>query len=182
MEEVEWDTLVEDAGRDAVAICAPRQVKVETRDRLGWGTANRAVLRQTFRAFFDNIARHTPESAAVTISARQEGGSVRISVADAGPGVPREALARIFDRFYRADRSRHGEGSGLGLAIARTTIESHGGQIAAANRPQGGFQIDVKLPRYLKAEASSDEQPASEARSTAQHASRARVAPMRGRS
>jgi signal transduction histidine kinase len=179
MEEVEWDTLVEDAGRDAVAICAPRPVKVETQGRLGWGTANRAVLRQTFRAFFDNIARHTPETAGVALHAHQDGGWIWISVADTGQGVPAEALARIFDRFYRADRSRHGEGSGLGLAIGRTTIESHGGQIVAANRPQGGFQIDVKLPRYLKAEPSSEEQPASASGSPARATSAARTAPMR---
>jgi signal transduction histidine kinase len=170
MEEVDWDTLFGDAGRDAVAICSPRLVSVESQVRLGRGTADRAVLRQTFRALFDNIARHTPDSAAVAIRASGDERWIRLSVADTGPGVPAEALARIFDRFYRAERSRHGQGSGLGLAA---TVESHGGQVAAANQTGGGFRVEVKLPRYLDpgtsggaATASATEFAASEERAT----------------
>jgi signal transduction histidine kinase len=85
-------------------------------------------------------------------------------VADTGPGVPAQALARIFDRFYRAEKSRHGQGSGLGLAIARGTLESHGGEVAAANPMGGGFRIEVKLPRYLEPGASRAEPMASRGR------------------
>jgi two-component system OmpR family sensor kinase len=162
IEEVDWDTLFEDAGRDAVAICSPRAVTVDREGPLGRGTANRAVLRQTLRALFDNVTRHTPDSAAVAVRARGDEHWIRLSVADTGPGVPAEALARIFDRFYRADRSRHGQGSGLGLAIARATIESHGGEVEAANVAGGGFRVEVKLPRHLRPNASSPSPTASE--------------------
>jgi signal transduction histidine kinase len=149
IDDVDWDTLFEDACRDATAICAPRRVTVETQGRLGPGAADRAVLRQAFRSFFDNIARHTPKSASVTIRARADGSWIWLSVSDTGEGVPDEVLPRLFDRFYRVDRSRHGQGSGLGLAIARATIAAHGGEVSAANEVGGGFRVDVKLPRHV---------------------------------
>jgi signal transduction histidine kinase len=179
IEEVDWDTLFEDAGRDAVAICSPRVVTVERQGRLGGGTANRAVLRQAFRAFFDNVARHTPASAAVAVGARGDERWIQLSVADTGPGVPVQALARIFDRFYRAEKSRRGQGSGLGLAIARATLESHGGEVAAANLMGGGFRIEVKLPRYLEPGASRPEPTASRGRPGATEDRAAEPTPLR---
>ena len=67
---------------------------------------------------------------------------------DSGPGIPQESLAHIFERFYRADRSRSRSegGSGLGLAIARQLAEAHGGSLTAANAPEGGAVFTLKLP------------------------------------
>jgi two-component system sensor histidine kinase BaeS len=69
-------------------------------------------------------------------------------LADTGPGIPPEALPRVFERFYRADKSRSREegGTGLGLAIARQLAVAHGGDIRAANRPEGGAEFTVRLP------------------------------------
>jgi signal transduction histidine kinase len=74
---------------------------------------------------------------------------VEVSVSDTGPGVPRDELERIFDRFYRAERSRHrdeGGGSGLGLAIARGLVEAHHGRIWAEISPLGGISVRMSLP------------------------------------
>jgi len=69
-----------------------------------------------------------------------------IAVADRGPGVPADRLARIFDRFYKADPSRHGGSSGLGLAIAAEHAALLGGELEAANRDGGGLWIWLRLP------------------------------------
>ena len=67
---------------------------------------------------------------------------------DSGPGIPLESLPYIFDRFYRADKSRNRAegGTGLGLAIARQLAQAHGGTLTAANHPQGGAIFTLTLP------------------------------------
>jgi signal transduction histidine kinase len=74
--------------------------------------------------------------------------SVELSIADNGPGIAVEDLPRVFDRFYRADkaRSRESGGTGLGLAIARQLALAHGGDLSAANRPEGGAKFSLRLP------------------------------------
>ena len=69
-------------------------------------------------------------------------------VEDTGPGIPEEALPRIFERFYRVDaaRSREIPGTGLGLSIVRHVVELHGGSVEARNRPGGGSSFTVRLP------------------------------------
>ena len=69
-----------------------------------------------------------------------------IAVADRGPGVPPDRLARIFERFYKADPSRRSGSSGLGLAIAAEHAQLLGGRLTAANRPEGGLRIELRLP------------------------------------
>jgi signal transduction histidine kinase len=71
-----------------------------------------------------------------------------ISVTDTGEGIPAEALARVFERFYRADDARQSStgGSGLGLAIVRAIIEAHHGLIWAENVPEGGARINFSIP------------------------------------
>jgi two-component system sensor histidine kinase MtrB len=77
-------------------------------------------------------------------------GTLRLSVEDAGPGIPPRAGGRIFERFYKVDPARHrGErrGSGLGLAIARENAHLHGGEIAVFNGRSGGARFELRLPR-----------------------------------
>ena len=69
-----------------------------------------------------------------------------IAVADRGPGVPPDRLARIFERFYKADPSRRSGSSGLVLAIAAEHAQLLGGRLTAANRQEGGLRIELRLP------------------------------------
>jgi two-component system sensor histidine kinase BaeS len=72
---------------------------------------------------------------------------VTVEVRDDGPGIPAAHLPHVFDRFYKADRSRSARGSGLGLAISRHIVEAHGGRISARQAPEGGAEIVIVLPK-----------------------------------
>jgi len=74
------------------------------------------------------------------------GDAVMLAVRDDGPGIPSAALARVFERFYRADPARAGQGSGLGLAIVDELARAHGGRAFAENMPEGGARVGVILP------------------------------------
>jgi signal transduction histidine kinase len=92
----------------------------------------------------DNAREHAP-GAVVVVRLRALDGLVRIAVLDRGPGVPRDRLDRIFERFFMADPSRRG-GSGLGLAIAAEHAELLGGSLRARNRDGGGLEVELTLP------------------------------------
>jgi two-component system sensor histidine kinase CpxA len=79
------------------------------------------------------------------------GGEIVIRVLDSGPGVPNEALAKIFEPFYRLDDARNHRtgGAGLGLSIADRAIRLHGGQVRASNRKEGGLEIEIRIPAVL---------------------------------
>ena len=81
-----------------------------------------------------------------------EGEELVIEVQDHGPGIPEDVLPHVFDRFYKASASRpRSEGSGLGLSIARENAHIHGGEITAANSPDGGAVFTLRLPRDASA-------------------------------
>jgi two-component system sensor histidine kinase KdpD len=109
----------------------------------------------------ENAARYSPPSQTIELAAKREGASLVFSVADRGPGVRDEDLARIFEPFFRAKNSAPDAGrAGLGLSIARTLAELQGGSVTYAPRPGGGSIFSLHLPA---AEVRLDalEQPAS---------------------
>lgn len=110
-------------------------------------------LRQAVGNLVSNAVRHTPEGGRVTLSAcacacDEDGGTVLIEVADTGSGIPAAALPHVFDRFWRAEksRSRRTGGSGLGLAIVRKLVEAHGGTVGAASTEGEGSAFVLRLP------------------------------------
>jgi two-component system phosphate regulon sensor histidine kinase PhoR len=109
-------------------------------------------LGQVVRNLVHNAIKYTPVGGSITLSARGRSQSgrdlVELRVSDTGCGIAPEELGRVFERFYKADRSRgrDGEGTGLGLAIARHTVEAHGGSIEVESRPGVGSVFIVTLP------------------------------------
>jgi two-component system sensor histidine kinase KdpD len=102
-----------------------------------------------------NAARYTPAGTQVQCGLRETDIGFILTIADTGAGVPSDALALLFDKFYRADTAKAG-GTGLGLSICKGFVEAHGGTITAENRPSGGLQITIVLPRG--AERPNDEE------------------------
>ena len=93
----------------------------------------------------DNARSHAP-GAAVEVTVARDASAATVEVADRGPGVPADALVHLFDRFYKADVSRHEGSSGLGLAIAAEHAALLGGALGAENRAGGGLAVTLRLP------------------------------------
>ncbi len=110
--------------------------------------ADRERLQQLLVILLDNAVKFTPSGGSVSVTCRRQSGQAYLTVADTGSGIPPEDVPRIFDRFFRGDRSRsRGDGGvGLGLAIARWIVESHGGRIKAESTVGAGTKIIVSLP------------------------------------
>jgi len=103
-------------------------------------------LEQVLVNLIHNAVKFTPPGGEVRLSVSPEGQLVRFSVQDTGPGIPADDLPRIFERFYRVDRSRSGGGTGLGLSIARHLVEAHGGKIWAESREGEGSTFLFTIP------------------------------------
>lgn len=105
-------------------------------------------MRQVLGNLLSNALRYTPNGGTVTLSAKSMLDTIQISVQDTGPGIPPQELSRIFERFYRANKSRqrHDGGSGLGLAIARSIVQGHKGQIWAESQLGEGVKFVIALP------------------------------------
>jgi signal transduction histidine kinase len=93
-----------------------------------------------------NALRHTPTDGAIAVVITPGSGDVTIAVEDTGEGLEGETAARMFEQFWRGERSRTSSGSGLGLAIARRPVELQGGRIWAEQRPSGGARVAFTLP------------------------------------
>ena len=105
-------------------------------------------IEQVVGNLVSNALRYTPEAGHVYLTVEKTAGNAVLSVSDDGPGVPMEDLPRIFQRFWRGEksRSRASGGAGLGLAIARQLVEAQGGGIYAENRTEGGLKISIQFP------------------------------------
>ncbi|MFD1361995.1 ATP-binding protein [Lentibacillus salinarum] len=103
-------------------------------------------LQQVVYSLMDNAVKYSQDT--VKLSVRQNGHHVDVDVQDNGPGIPGAEQEKIFDRFYRIDKSRSREtgGTGLGLSIASTIIEAHGGELTVSSTTGKGSTFTVKLP------------------------------------
>ncbi|MDR1598739.1 MAG: HAMP domain-containing histidine kinase [Oscillospiraceae bacterium] len=111
-------------------------------------TADRSAIKQALRVFVDNAVKYTPPGGFVSLSCLVENGQCLITARDTGPGISKQDLPRIFDRFYRADAARNGHagGHGLGLSIARIIVSSHGGKLRVRSAPGVGSAFTIMLP------------------------------------
>lgn len=121
-----------------------------------WGVRGVAsLLHSAVENVVRNAIRYTQEGTSVEIELASVDGSkgreALVAVSDAGPGVPTDALDKLFEPFYRLDdsRGRLTGGAGLGLAITERAVRFHGGRVSAANRPEGGLRVEIRLPLIL---------------------------------
>jgi signal transduction histidine kinase len=140
---------------DVVSDLAPlieskrQRVNIDVAPAAATVSADPAKLHDVVRNLVENAVNYSPDRADILLKTSREGGDVILTVADSGPGLPPEDLTRVFERFYRVDKSRaRPGGTGLGLAIVRHLVELPGGAVSAANRPEGGALFTVRLPCF----------------------------------
>lgn len=146
---VDLAALLREVARDAdfEANAAGRRVTFEASAE-AFVQGDRVLLRAAFENVIRNGIRHTPENTFVRVRLDRRADVARVSVRDAGPGVPEEAWTRLFEPFARIDeaRDRDSGGYGLGLAITARALNAHGGRVSAANHPEGGLEVVMEIP------------------------------------
>ncbi|MBI4286928.1 MAG: HAMP domain-containing protein [Chloroflexi bacterium] len=147
-EPVDLNLLME----EAVARLSPQaeraqvSLAVERSSELPLVPADRERIRQVIANLVHNAIKFTPAGGKVTVEARSENSAVVTRVSDTGIGIPREDLPHVFERFYKADKSRSSGGTGLGLAIAKHTVQAHGGNIWVESEEGKGSTFSFSLP------------------------------------
>jgi len=134
------DARAADAGRD-ISLDAPTELIV---------TGDEHQLRQVVANLLGNARKHTPADCPVHVRLLAEAGDAVLEVADEGPGLEPGVAARVFEPFYRADKSRARQsgGAGLGLAIVAALVEAHGGRVSLSTQPRHGATFSVRLPLH----------------------------------
>jgi two-component system, OmpR family, sensor kinase len=122
----------------------PVELELEPAEVLG----DRDRLRQSVDNLLGNVRAHTPPGSPLQVSVRRQDGRGEITVTDSGPGLSEDELARVFERFYRADgsRARASGGVGLGLSIVAAVARAYGGDVSARSAPGGGAIFVIELP------------------------------------
>ncbi|MDP2826259.1 MAG: ATP-binding protein, partial [Sulfuritalea sp.] len=129
-----FDALAEEKGL-RLALTGSGQVSGDT-----------LMLRRALANLISNAIRHSPRGGSIQVRIETSGGETTLAIENSGEPIPPQHLARIFDRFYRADPSRHrsDEGAGLGLAITRSIIRAHGGEIGVRS-VTGGVCFELRM-------------------------------------
>lgn len=114
--------------------------------------ADRGMIKQVMRILCDNAVKYTPTGGTITMGVTNSPAGCTLTLSDNGPGIPRDELPKIFDRFYRSDSARKSEGGGhgLGLSIARIIVVAHGGKIQVRSKVGEGTTFAVVLPAVQK--------------------------------
>ena len=142
--------LVEGVVDDLESAADERQqrVEVEIAQDAAIVHADPAKLHDALRNLVANAITYSPEQSTIRVEATPVDGRMTISVSDEGPGIPDDHLTRVFERFYRVDKSRARDpgGTGLGLAIVKHLVELHGGRVHVENNLQAGARFIITLP------------------------------------
>jgi signal transduction histidine kinase len=144
-------SLIDGVVADVAAAAAARGQRISVEVTPGAETlqADPSKLHDAIRNLVANAINYSPEQTTIAANVSRNDGVVEIAVADEGPGIPEQDLSRVFERFYRVDKSRARDpgGTGLGLAIVKHLVELHGGAVRAENRPRGGARFVVTIPQ-----------------------------------
>jgi two-component system, OmpR family, heavy metal sensor histidine kinase CusS len=123
-------------------------LEVNGADTAVHASLDRTLVQRAIYNLLDNALAHTPSGGTITLSLSQRDDKVAVSVRDTGCGIPEEHLPRVFDRFYRCDRSRTAGsgGAGLGLSIVQSIVRLHGGSARIASPKGGGTEVTLTFP------------------------------------
>jgi len=149
LEPVRLDELVRDNFADAQILAEPQRIQVELAACEEISVrGDRHRLRQLLLNLADNAVKYNQPQGRVTMNLRRASGAAEFTITNTGPGIPPEALPRVFDRFYRGDPAHSNEvdGCGLGLSIAKWIVSAHHGTIQIESVPAKRTTVTVRLP------------------------------------
>ncbi|HEV2755625.1 MAG TPA: HAMP domain-containing sensor histidine kinase [Actinomycetota bacterium] len=143
-------TTLDDVVDAALAACAARavekRVRVETHLDGTTGVLVSPRLTRAVQNLLQNAIRHTPADGTIRVEGRRVSDAVELAVEDWGEGIPREAVDRVFEPFWRGDASRSDEGAGLGLALAKRIVEAAGGDLTVRSEAGAGARFALVVP------------------------------------
>lgn len=149
MDRIDLAEIAADTTRQMRLLAERKQIAVESETN-GPVTVegDDTRLREMITILIDNAIKYSDEGSSVKVSVEKADGQAHLTISDNGRGIPMDALPRIFDRFYRADKARSREigGTGLGLAIAKWIVDSHNGHIEIDSRQGEGTTVSIELP------------------------------------
>ncbi|GGN42880.1 HAMP domain-containing sensor histidine kinase [Streptomyces fuscichromogenes] len=142
------DLIDQSAAAHRVAADAAGVTLLTDTDGTVWLDADPVRMRQALGNLVSNAIRHTPADGTVTLAVRRDGDVVVLTVTDTGPGIAADDLPHVFERFWRAEksRSRRTGGSGLGLPIVRHLLAAHDGTAGVRSEPGKGAEFTLRLP------------------------------------
>ncbi|MBN1644340.1 MAG: HAMP domain-containing protein [Dehalococcoidales bacterium] len=149
-EKVNLNELATEVIAQMTPLGTKENIRIESSldDRLPYVMADRERVRQTLVNLVHNGIKFNKRNGMVSIMTGHDAKNIKVGVTDTGVGIPREDLPHVFERFYKADKSRSAGGSGLGLAIAKHTIQAHGGTIQVQSELGKGSTFTFTLPLY----------------------------------
>lgn len=137
---------------EAAATAANITLRAEIPDHISQVWADPRRLMRVFDNLLSNAIKYSPDGGTVTVSIKDVGDAIQIKVEDEGVGIPKDAQAHVFERFYRVDPSgsRHSDSVGLGLAVVKELVEAHGGQVWVESEVGQGSAFCFTVPKSAR--------------------------------
>ena len=145
-EEIDLHEMCRDAVQKTAVLCESKNLSVDCADTHVTVRTDSGLLEQVLMNYLSNAIRYTAEGGSIVISAVRNGGRTRLTVFNAGEGLPEDELPKIWEKFYRTDRARTREagGTGIGLSLVRAIADTLHGDCGAENVPGGiAFWFDI---------------------------------------
>lgn len=147
LEEISLLEITEAALKKVIPLAKQKQIVIDNRVEDYMLQGEQPSLTELFVILLDNAIKYSPENSEITLTSKKTDHHIVAKVSDNGMGIAEKDLKHIFDRFYRADKSRHQTlGYGLGLSIAKEIVESHKGSISAESEVGHGTTFIIRLP------------------------------------
>lgn len=147
--ETDLNKVMEDIIKRMTPLAAAKQIQIHySKEKDVLAEADEMKLTLAISNLVDNAVKYTPEGGSVTVVLDADHQNAFITVSDTGIGIPEDEINRIFERFYRVDKTRDREtgGTGLGLSITYATVMMHNGSIKVNSKEEEGTSIQMRIP------------------------------------
>ena len=147
-EPLELKSLIAEESEALAPLAQEKNVTTSVNGDQVFLVSSRELLHEVFYNLIENAIKYNVDGGSVTVTTKMEGDRARISVKDTGIGIPEEDQERVFERFYRVDKSRSKEtgGTGLGLSIVKHAVLDMGGSVNLFSKKSAGTEIEILLP------------------------------------